>query len=569
MSKQISYEDKPWLRHYESGVPQKKAYDRICLPEILSQRAREFPDAPALVFQGYRMTYRALDAAVGRSAAFLAHLGVKKGDRVAILLPNTIPCVIAFYATLRLGAITVMNNPLYTDRELIHQFADSGAEVLITLDLLATRMIALRERTKIRHLIYTCLGDYLPFTKRLLFPLVAKRRKLAASVPKADRVYSWKEVLSPAFPEPATVPLDFEDPALFQYTGGTTGRAKGAILTHGNLSMQVQQIAAWFPNLKQAGEVMLGALPFFHVFGLSTSMNFAVFMAWSNILVPKPTPDTLMETIRKYRPSFAPMVPTMYIGILNHPDVHKTDLRSIKGCFSGSAPLPQEVIKAFEKETGAVIVEGYGLTETSPVCHINPFGNNRRKIGSIGLPISDTQCRIVDLKDGKTDVPPGTPGELLVKGPQVMKGYLNKPEETAAVLQDGWLYTGDIAVMDDEGYFFIVDRKKDMIISSGYNVYPRDIEEVLFDHPKIKEAAAVGIPHPKRGEAVKVFVVLKDGETATPAELMTYCEAQLAKYKHPADIEIRASLPKSNIGKVLKRELREEAVGKADTPHPG
>ncbi|MDX9788324.1 MAG: long-chain fatty acid--CoA ligase [Desulfobacterales bacterium] len=566
MPKQISYEHMPWLRHYESGVPQEKDYETICLPEILARRVEEFPEAPALLFQGYEVTYRALDAAVRKTAAFLAHLGIKKGDRVALLLPNTIPCVIAFYATMRIGAIAVMNNPLYTDRELTYQFSDSGAETLITLDLLARRMIDLRPNTAIRHIIYTCLGDYLPFLKKLLFPLVAKRKNLAATVPKADHVYSWKQVSRHSLPDPAPLSLEFEDPALYQYTGGTTGRTKGAILTHGNLSMQVQQISAWFPGLEKAKEVMLGALPFFHVFGLSTSMNFAIYMAWANVLVPKPNPDTLIETIQTYRPTFVPMVPTMFIGILNHPDVHNTNMRSIKGCFSGSAPLPQEVIRAFEKETGAIIVEGYGLTESSPVSHINPFGNNRRKIGSIGLPISDTQCRIIDLQEGETEVPPGTPGELLIKGPQVMKGYLNKPEETAAALKDGWLHTGDIALMDEEGYFFIVDRKKDMIISSGYNVYPRDIEEVLFDHPKIKEAAAVGIPHPKRGEAIKVYVVLKDDAQATKAELMAYCTERLAKYKHPSDIEIREALPKSNIGKVLKRELRAEALGKTRTP---
>lgn len=564
------YEKMPWRDSYESGVPFENDYLPTCLPGILSQRALEFPNTTALVFQGYAMTYRDLQGAVNRLSAFLDRLGVKKGDRVAILLPNTISCVVGYYAVLSIGAIAVMNNPLYTDRELEYQINDSGAQTLITLDLLAERMIALRSRTTLRHIIHTCLGDYLPFPKNLLFPLVGKWKKLAASVPAAPDVYPWKTALSDTGLKPPAVSLHFDDPALYQYTGGTTGAAKGAILTHGNLSMQVQQIAAWFPGLAKGEEVMLGALPFFHVFGLSTSMNFAIYMAWANVLVPKPTPDQLIETIRKYHPTFAPMVPTMYIGILNHPDIHKADLRSIKGCFSGSAPLPHEIIRAFEEKTGAIIVEGFGLTESSPVSHINPFGNNRRKVGSIGIPISDTHCRIVALEDGETDLPAGQSGELLLKGPQVMKGYLNRPEETAATLKDGWLHTGDIAFMDEEGYFFIVDRKKDMILSSGYNVYPRDIEELFFQHPKVKEAAVVGYPHPKRGEAIKVFVVVKEGDSITKDELMQYCVENLAKYKLPADIEFREALPKSNIGKILKRELRADALAEGEKgPPPG
>jgi long-chain acyl-CoA synthetase len=347
-----------------------------------------------------------------------------------------------------------------------------------------------------------------------------------------------------------------EDVAMYQYTGGTTGVSKGVILTHGNLSRQVQQTAAWFPGLG-TNEVMLGALPFFHVFGLTTSMNLAIFLGWGNVLVPKPQAPQLLEAIAKYRPSFAPLVPTMYIGILRHPDVDKADLTSIKGCFSGSAPLPVEVIREFEQRTGATIVEGYGLTESSPVTHVNPFGSAcRRKVGSIGVPISDTLCRVVDLSDGISDLPTGQAGELLVKGPQVMQGYLNRPEDSADALTEGWLHTGDIATMDEEGYFYIVDRKKDLIISSGYNIYPRDVEEVYFEHPKVAEATAIGIPDAKRGENVKVFIVLKEGQTATAEEMIAFCEGKLAKYKWPSEIEFRDILPKTNVGKVLKKELR-------------
>ena len=562
MSTQSRYADKPWLAHYETGVPESLKYEEICLPDILERSAREFPDNMALLFQGYALSFRELAQMVNRFAACLNDFGIRKGDSVAILLPNLIPCVAAYYATLKIGSTVVMNNPLYADRELEHQFNDSESKILITLDLIGNRMIDLRPKTKIKQIICTSIGDYLPFPKNLLFPLVAKKKKLAADVKPADNVYKWKTLLDQYSPTPPDVKVSFEDNAMYQYTGGTTGVSKGVVLTHANLSKQIQHIAAWFPKFTKGTEIMLGALPFFHVFGLSTAMNFAIYMGWGDVLVPKPQPEQLLESIRKFKPTFAPLVPTMYIGMLNHPDIDKTDMTSIKGCFSGSAPLPVEVIKAFEEKTGAVIVEGYGLTETSPVTHINPFAGGKRKVGSIGLPISDTLCRIVDLETGNTDVPVGESGEVLIKGPQVMKGYRNMPDETAATITDEWLHTGDIGKMDDEGYFFIVDRKKDMIISGGFNVYPRDIEEVFFENPKIQEACAIGIPHPHRGEAVKVFVVLKEGETATQEELLEYCKTKLAKYKLPTEIEFRIELPKTNVGKILKKDLRAEEMAK-------
>jgi long-chain acyl-CoA synthetase len=564
MAKEIKYQDKPWLASYEKGVPEKIEYQEICLPAILEQTSNKFPDKMALLFQGYKITFRELNDMVNRFAACLHAFGINKGDSVAILLPNVIPCVAANYAILKIGGITVMNNPLYSDRELEHQFNDSDSKILVTLDLLGNRMIDLRPKTKIKQIIYTSIGDYLPFPKNILFPLVAKKKKLAADVKHAENVYKWKDVLAKSSPTPPDVELSFDDIAMYQYTGGTTGVSKGAILTHGNLSKNVQQAGAWFPTFKKGEEAMLGALPFFHIFGLTCAMNFAIHMGWGHILVPKPQPEALVETIRNFKPTFAPLVPTMYIGMLNHPDIDKVDMTSIKGCFSASAPLPLEVISDFENKTGAVIVEGYGLTETSPVTHINPFADGKRKVGSIGVPISDTECRIVDLDDGNTDVPVGETGELLIKGPQVMKGYWNNPEETAKTLIDEWLYTGDIAKMDEEGYFYIVDRKKDMIISGGYNVYPRDIEEVFYENPKIQEACAIGIPHPTRGEAVKIFAVLKEGETATQEELIEYCTGKLAKYKLPTEIEFRDELPKTNVGKILKKELRAEEMAKRE-----
>jgi long-chain acyl-CoA synthetase len=469
-----------------------------------------------------------------------------------------IPCVAAYYAILKIGAVVVMNNPLYTDTELEYQFNDSGSKVLVTIDLLANRMIDLRPKTNIKQIVYTSIGDYLPFPKNMLFPLVAKAKKLKTSVKSALDVYGWKDCISSHSPISSVTGPDFKDVAMYQYTGGTTGISKGVMLTHENLSKQVQHIAAWLPKLKKGGNIMLGALPFFHVFGLSTAMNLSIYMGWSDILIPKPQPKFLLDAVRKFKPTFAPLVPTMYIGMLNHPDVDKTDMTCIKGCFSGSAPLPVEVIRDFEAATGAVIIEGFGLTEASPVTHVNPFAGGARKAGSIGIPIPDTESRIVDLEEGTTDVPIGESGELLVRGPQVMKGYRNMPDETANVLRDGWCYTGDIAKMDEDGYFYIVDRKKDIIISGGYNVYPRDIDEVFYGNSKVQEACAIGIPDTKRGENVKVFVVLKEGEVATEKELIEFCKDKLARYKLPSEIEFRKELPKTNVGKVLRKQLKKE-----------
>lgn len=558
-AKKVTYQDKPWLSHYDAGVPASIKYENLCLPEFFERTVSRYPDRMALSFQGYKVNYSQLKDMSDRVAACLRGFGVKKGDSVAILLPNLIHCVAAYYAVLKIGGIVVMNNPLYTDRELEHQFNDSGSKVLITLDLLGNRMIDLRPKTKIKQIIYGSIGDYLPFPKSILFPLVAKKEKLAADVKQAPDVYKWKEIVASHKPEPCIEKSVFSDVAMFQYTGGTTGVSKGAMLTHGNLSKQVQQLSAWFPKFAKNNEIMLSALPFFHVFGLSTAMNLSVCSGWGQVLIPRPQPEQLLEAIKKFKPTFAPLVPTMYIGILNHPGIGKVDLTSLKGCFSGSAPLPVEVIREFEEKTGAVIVEGFGLTESSPVTHVNPF-EGRRKIGSIGIPVSDTECRIVDLDTGKKDMPVGESGELIIKGPQVMKGYRNMKEETDNSIRGGWLFTGDIATMDEDGYFYIVDRKKDMIISGGYNIYPRDVDEVLFEHPKVLEACAIGIPHPSRGEQVKAFVVLREGVTATEQEILDYCKTKLAAYKLPTQVEFRKELPKSMVGKILRKELKAQEL---------
>jgi long-chain acyl-CoA synthetase len=562
MAGESIYQSKPWLKSYEKGVPEAIRYEEICMPDILDRTAKQFPEKTALIFQGFTLSFRQLKDMVDRFAACLTTFGVKQGDAVALLLPNVIPCVVAYFAILKIGAISVMNNPLYSDPELDHQFNDSGAKVLVTLDLLGNRMIDLRPKTKIKQIVYTSIGDYLPFPKNLLFPLVAKKKKLAADVKAATDVFKWKDCIAKYAPNPPAVKIGFEDVAMYQYTGGTTGVSKGVMLTHANLSKQVQQLKAWFPAFNNGTEIMLGALPYFHVFGLSVSMNFSIHMGFAQVLVPRPQPEPLLESIRNFRPTFAPLVPTMYIGMLNHPDLKKTDMSCIKGAFSGSAPLPVEVIHDFEKATGAVIVEGFGMTETTPVTHVNPFHGGARKVGSIGVPISDTLCRIVDLEDGVKDMPIGERGELIVKGPQIMKGYRGMPEETANTLRDGWCYTGDIATMDEDGYFYIVDRKKDMIISGGYNVYPRDIDEVYYEHPKVQEACSIGVPDPKRGENVKLFVVLKEGETATQEEMIEFGKTKLAAYKLPAEVEFRKELPKTNVGKILRKQLKADEMEK-------
>jgi long-chain acyl-CoA synthetase len=561
MASNTKYEDKPWLAHYDRGVPGEIAYEPICLPEYLERSVNRFPERTALILEGFKISYRQLNKMVNRFATCLNAFGIQKGDRVAILLPNVIPCVVSYYAILKIGAVAVMNNPASSDNELEYQLSNSGAKILITLDLFVDRMVQLRSKTDINQIICTTFGDYLPFLSSISFRAFSKSKGLSTKVKNADSVHLWKDLMADYPPEPVHPRLTFDDIAMLQYTGGTTGISKGVMLSHGNLSCQIQQINAWFPTFSRSDEIILGALPFFHSFGLTCAMNNAVFAGWENVLVPRPSPEKLLAAIRKFKPTFAPLVPTMYINMLDHPDIQKIKLTSIKACFSGSAPLPVDVIRRFEGLTGAAISEGFGLTEASPITHANPF-QGKRKVGSVGLPFPDTNCRIVDLEDGVTDVPIGETGELLVKGPQVMQGYWKHTQETAETLRDGWLYTGDIAKMDEQGYFYIVDRKKDMIISGGLNVYPREIDEVFYSHPKVLEACAVGIPHPTSGEQLKVFVVLHKNETVSEEELLHYCKDKMAAYKLPTRIEFRKELPRSSVGKVLRKVLREEELAR-------
>lgn len=542
--------EKPWLTSYPQGVPPSVDYPKIPLFGLLEEAAHKHPDHPAILYYGRRISYRELDESVGAFAAALHDLGVRQGDRVSINLPNIPQFVMAFYGTLRLGAIAVQTNPMYTERELKELLNDSGAATIVTLDSLAPRVEAIRSQTGLQRVILTEIKDFLPPLLRALYPLKPHERvrlkgNFSRFVGLLQRYRGQK---------PPSVQLDpSEDVAILQYTGGTTGIPKGAMLTHMNLVANVLQSRAWFLQAQEGRERVLAALPFFHVYGMTVAMNLAIALASTMILIPRFQIDEALRVINRYQPTMFPGAPTIYVAFNNHPQIKRYKLGSIRECISGSAPLPVEVKRRFEELTGGRLVEGYGLSEASPVTHCNPL-DGRDVAGSIGVPFPDTEAKIVDLKTG-TDLGVGQIGELVIRGPQVMKGYWKNPEETAQTLKDGWLHTGDIAKMDERGYFYIVDREKDMIISSGYNVYPREVEEVLYQHPKVAEAAVVGIPDSYRGESVKAFIVPK-GELLEE-ELIDFCRQQLAAYKIPRIIELRDSLPKSTIGKVLKRELRE------------
>lgn len=551
--------EKPWIKSYAPGVNPTVQYEQITMSEVLARTARKYPDKTALIFLDVKITYRQLDEMVNSFANALIDMGVKPGDKVAMLLPNMPQIVIASYGAWRVGAVVVMNNPLYTDNELEHQLNNSESTVLVTLDLLGPRMIALKPKTPVKKIVVAHIRDHLKFPKKQLLPIVAKDKH--RDIPATPDVFEWMDVIKKY---PATEPkvsIAFDSLASLQYTGGTTGVSKGVMLTYRNLMSNVQQVNSWFPDFDEGDIIMLGVLPFFHSFGLTCVMNYTIWKGGTGVLIPRPEPKVILEAIHRHKINFYPAVPTIYVGLLNHPDLAKYDISSIKGCFSGAAPLPVEVIKEFETKTGSQICEGYGLSETSPVATVNPWGG-KTKVGSIGVPLPDTEIRIVDLEEGTKDMAVGQPGEVIIRGPQVTSGYYKMPDETAKTIKDGWLFTGDIGTMDDEGYFFIVDRKKDIIIAGGYNIYPRDIDEVLFEHPKILEACAIGIPDSYRGETVKAFVVLKPGETMTAEEVIEYCKEKLAKYKVPTAIEFIDSLPKSGVGKILRKELRAMELAK-------
>ena len=554
--------DRPWLRHYDPGVPRTISYEDVPVPQFLERAAAAHPDAVALMFLNGRLTYRELKDQVDRLATALAALGVAKDSRVAIQLPNLPQTVIAYYATVRLGAQAVLTNPLYTTSEMEHQWKDAGCRVAIVSDFGFDQKIKdQRARLPISHYVIAKIPEYLRFPLNLLAPLKLKRQKphpAIAKVAPGPGIHFFKDLIARTEPRPPAVRIGMDDIAVLQYTGGTTGVSKGAMLTHRNLSYNVQQARAWLPGLRDGQEVMLSALPIFHVFGMTVCMNLTVAIAGRMVLVPNPRDvPMLVKEIERRRVTIAPLVPALFNAINQFPHVQRHDLSSVKICVSGSAPLSVEVQQRFEELTGGKICEGFGLTETAPITHINPL-LGLRKIGTIGLPVSDTDCRIVDIESGTRDLPPGEAGELLIRGPQVMPGYWNKPDETANVFQDGWFRTGDLAVMDTDGFFKIVGRKKEMIDASGYKVYPDEVDRVLMSHPAILEAATIGVPDPRRGETVKSFVVLRPGMQASADAIIAHAREHLAPYKVPTAVEFRTELPRSAALKILRRELQEE-----------
>ena len=545
-----------WHKSYDPKVPFSREYPETCLPLILEQNARLIPESIATEFFGATLSYRQLWDHVLRLANGLKHMGVGEGTKVAIMLPNTPQCVIAYYAALWLGAIVILTNPLYVERELFHQWTDSDAEILFILDHLYPKAEKVLPQTGIRATIATSVKDYLPFPLRYLYPVKARFKKLFTSVPyDGTHVFSLKKMIRDNRSDPIPCAARPDNLALLQYTGGTTGTPKGAMLTNRNILSNVVQLVSWLPDLIIGKERILCILPFFHVFGMTVALNFAIYTGCGMIVLPRFDADELIKTIRKKRPTMFPGVPAIYIALMAHPKVDSFDLSSIRVCITGAAPMPVEVMRGFEKKTGSKVLEGYGLSEASPVTHANPI-EGTRKPGSVGLPLPDTDCRIVDPETGTMEMPPGQVGELIVRGPQVMRGYWKNENETMQALRDGWLYTGDLATMDNSGYVFIVDRKKDMVISGGYNIYPREIEEVLYEHPKVLDAAAIGVPDPRKGEAVKVFIVPKRGEILNRQEILDWCREKLAPYKVPKEVEFLDSLPKTIVGKMLRRELR-------------
>ena len=521
-------------------------YQKLSLPQMLDRTVQQHKERTAIYYYDQKISYKELQDLTRQVSGALKASEVKKGDRIGIMLPNCPQYVASFFGVLRRGAIVIQINPMYTKRELDSILNDSGAEVLIVS------------------------GDLYPRVEKMSFYSRLKKVVIVESGSSVEKNHanavSWESFLNEAAPVPDE-PVDTEqDVAVFQYTGGTTGRSKGAMLTHQNLVVNVQQIhehASGNPLTEQ--DKILTVIPLFHVYGMTCAMSLGIFLGSSVILLPRFEPLEVLQTIQKHRPSYFPGVPTMYVALNAYPKAEQYGIDAIRIINSGSASLPVELIQSFEKKTGATMYEGYGLSEASPTTHSTPR-TGQRKPGSVGVPLPGTEAKIVDLETGTRTLPIRETGELVIRGPQVMKGYWNMPEETRQTIKNGWLYTGDIARMDEDGYFYIVDRKKDLIIAGGYNIYPREIEEVLYTHPAVLEAAVVGVPHPYRGETVKAYLVLKPGEKVTAQEIESFCRKNLAAFKVPKQFEFRSSLPKNAVGKILRRVLREEAK-KGDDSH--
>jgi long-chain acyl-CoA synthetase len=556
---------KPWLNFYDDEVPGELVIPPLTLPDLLRNAAKNYPKHTATIYMGGQLTYQQVQEQVDKLAASLHDLGISKGDRVAIMMPNCPQAIIAYYAVVSLGGVVVMTNPLYVERELEHQWGDAQVEIVISLDIFYPRIETVWQKLSLQHVILSGAQDYLPALKRTFAPLELRRQGKWVKVEYSDTVHSFKKLIRNQRNQPPAVDIFPNDLACLQYTGGTTGLPKGAMLSHRNLISSLVQIRAFLLFGHQDTEdIALAIMPFFHVYGMNGIMNLGMFLAATLVLIPQPEIKAIVDAIESERPTFFVGVPALYVALNNHKTFEQIDLSPIKAMFSGAAPLPVDVMEKFETRTGARIAEAYGMTEASSVTHVNPR-QGQRKFGSIGVPIIGTDAKVVDVEDASKDMKIGEPGELLVKGPQVMQGYWRNEEETANAMHDGWLHTGDIATMDEDGYFYIVDRKKDLILSAGYNVYPREVEEILYQHPQVLEAAVIGLPDKVRGEKIVAYVVLKPGESATAADIRSFCRERLASYKQPRSVVFRDELPKVlGAGKVLRRKLREEALAEME-----
>ena len=552
-----------WTKNYDEGVPTHIDYPQKPLFHFLEEGAEKHPDKTCTIFKGATISYKEMDEITDTLAGALADLGVKKGDRVGIFMPNTPQFVMAYFGVLKAGGVVVASNPLYTATEIAHQANDAGIEVMLVMSNFYKTVKSAQEKTKVKTVIVTNLKETLPALTRVLFTLAVEKKgghRIEGGLAEGD---IWMKDLLAKYTPADRPKLDIgpDDSCLFQYSGGTTGVPKAAVALHRNIVANSLQIKNWMTNINSDGEVVLMAIPLFHVYGMVAGMNFGLATGSSLVMVPNPRDlKDVLENISKHKASIFPAVPTLYNAINNHPDVlaGKYDLTSIKACISGSAPLMRETKEKFEELTGGRVFEGYGLSEAPTATHCNPMlGEN--KTGSIGMPLPDVNCKIISLDDGETEMETGEIGEIIIQGPQVMHGYHNMPTETANSLRerDGetWLYTGDIARVDEDGYFYIVDRKKELMKPGGFQVWPREVEEAISDHPKVLEVGVAGIPDPYRGETVKAWVVVKPGETLTVEEVRDFAKEKLAKYKVPSHVEFRDELPKTTVGKILRREL--------------
>lgn len=548
----------PWLKYYDDGVPHSLSYREVPLYTWLDEAADHSPNNIACSYYNTTIRYKTLRRDAERCAANLRRYGVQPGDRVGIMLPNLPQSLIAFWGVLKAGAVVTVINPLYMEKEIVHLVKDSGLKHIITFDMCWPKLEKLLGQIDIKRFFVTSVAQGLSFPLNLALRFKSWRENSARKVPfNGDQILPFSALLSGK--QRLSVPVDNprETLALLQYTGGTTGLAKGAMLSHFNVAANIQQIAHMVPSLERGKETFVAVLPFFHVYGLNTCLILPVYFRSRVIPITRFVPSELVSIMKKHKATALPGAPALYISLLHQKCKDKFSLDTLKLCISGSAPIPVETLRQFEENFGIRIIEGYGLTEASPITHLTPI-TGLRKPGSIGLPIVDTEARIVDMEVGAVPLGPGKVGELIVRGPQVMRGYWNQPDETASTLRNGWLYTGDIATMDEEGFFSIVDRKKDMIIVAGYNVAPREIDEVLYEHPKVLDAVSVGVPHPSRGEIIKAYVVLKKGERCERSEIIAWCRDRLANYKVPRQVEFRDELPKTLVGKILRRVLRAE-----------